>query len=108
MSEMERFLLYHEMWEQGIMPMDLDDHDATRRLAGLPPDEARVLKRRFRKLWRKLARTRPHRTLYGLGVQDPGRWKKGHRKVLVFYYCWERMTEKKAELGCKTGGTSIQ
>ena len=103
-NEIERFLLQQVMWEQGIIPMDLDDHDAGRRLDLLPPEEARRLKRRFRKLWRTLARTKAYHSLYGLGDKEPSRRTKNHRKVLVFYHCWQVMMEKKRQFECKTGG----
>lgn len=45
--------LYHTM---GIVPIYDKSKDVNRQLAELPPDEARKMKRKFRKIWRRLAR----------------------------------------------------
>jgi hypothetical protein len=73
----------------GIAPVVNTVHDFNRILATLPPDEARKMKRKFRKLWRKFAK-KPSRHVsptyvkqMGLGAKQPTRKQKSARKVEV-------------------------
>jgi hypothetical protein len=64
--------------------------DVGRALASLPPDEARRLRRKFRKVWRqeikRTARVLGERRLEvaGLGSREPTRKQKLERKWAVF------------------------
>jgi hypothetical protein len=77
---------FHEL---GIAPLDTIIKDYNRVLADLPPDEARKMRRKFRKLWRKFAKTPPKNTSatyisqMGLGEKRPTRKHKKMRKVEV-------------------------
>jgi hypothetical protein len=46
------FLMKAAAHERGIVPLERNHHDFNRILASLPPDDARAMKRKFRKLWR--------------------------------------------------------
>jgi len=82
-----RFLIFHKMTEMGIIPIIQPYHDYGKILDSLPPEEARVLRRKFRKEWRKFARGKNviHKRTLGLGVTNPSRGKKNNRKYYLFY-----------------------
>lgn len=52
----ERMMTYTAAFQEGIVPMEVTRMDVRRALKDLPPEDARKMKRKFRKLWRKLAR----------------------------------------------------
>lgn len=87
MNTLLQFFETSEAFRRGIAPIDDPHHDFNRILAGLTPEEARRAKRKFRKLWRRLARkvrvdgTIPNR----LGQRNvpPIRTQLNARKVLV-------------------------
>lgn len=95
MNDAELALLQALMFQQGVLPIEQVRHDMRRMLDQLPPDEARKLKRKFRKLWRKLARSehpenlaRPlgrnlRSRIYGEGKVHPTRDNFEARKRLV-------------------------
>jgi len=56
LKEVERALVHSVMFSAGILPMEKTTLDMRRALQQLPPEEARALKRKFRKLWRKAAK----------------------------------------------------
>jgi len=83
--------VYHEA---GIVQIASTAHDVNRTLAGMSPEEARKMKRKFRKLWRKavaheLTRAKsPAAYLHsksraGLGEPAPEKRHKAYRKILV-------------------------
>lgn len=77
---------YHTL---GIVPIEWTGHDINKVLATLPPDEARKMRRKFRKLWRKFAknpskgRNVKYLAQLGLGSKDPTRRQKSTRKQEV-------------------------
>jgi hypothetical protein len=101
----DRALIQAVMFEQGILPMERTTLDMRRVLQQLPPDEARVLRRKFRKLWRramreevgtgKLASTRGKAAEQRLGVGKhvPSRVERNARKQLVFDRLWKQLIE---------------
>ena len=78
--------VYHSL---GIVPIEWAGHDINKVLASLPPDEARKMRRKFRKLWRKFAKKpakgRSHKYIeqLGLGAPEPTRRQKTSRKQEV-------------------------
>jgi len=80
-------IIYHEM---GVVSMVGQGVDINKFLAGLPTEQARALKRKFRKAWRKAmnsAKTKRQKTYYNLhaepGKQIPSKHNKSFRKTLV-------------------------
>lgn len=79
---------YHNL---GIVPISSVDlrHDFNRYLSSLPPEEARRMKRKFRKLWRAAAKnpskfiSERHILKMGLGSVEPTREEKLARKAEV-------------------------
>lgn len=74
---------YHEL---GIAPIEYTIHDYNKLLKDLPPDEARSLKRKFRKVWRSLVKQSDPRLVetfsrqLGLGATSPTKQQKNSRK----------------------------
>ena len=95
----ERAVMSASMFEEGLLPIDNISHDMRRALDQLPKDEARKLKRRFRKVWRKLAKAEAQkissnsrttaskdtllRARFGVGKSNPSRLDRENRKRLV-------------------------
>lgn len=82
LNEAERLLLHEVMFEMGIIPMETPSMDVSRVLKQLPEAEARKLKRKFRKLWRK------HRNDSGIQSKRgtaPTRWEKRGRKSVIWH-----------------------
>lgn len=88
-------IMYHEM---GIVPIGMDiggapvEHDINRVLTQLPREEARKLKRKFRKVWRGLVKAglrhggksaMKSATKMGFQIQEPKRIHKSARKWAV-------------------------
>ena len=79
----------------GIVPLETLNHDVNRILEGLPPDEARRMRRKFRKLWRKafqrdavaMGKTEKSKgrmkRMYGVGEESPSKNQRLARKVKV-------------------------
>lgn len=59
LTEAERMFTHVVMFKEGIVPMENPHMDIRRALAGVDPEEARKLKRKFRKLWRSLRKNDP-------------------------------------------------
>jgi hypothetical protein len=80
------------MFNVGIVPIDDFRHDIGRALVQLPADEARKLKRKFRKLWRREARKATERNVApvtcGLGKRVPTRSERLARKKLIYRALW--------------------
>ena len=70
--------------ELGIVPLNHNIHDGIKqRLDAMPPDEARKMKRKFRKLWRKIAKKQCLSESVGLGKPDASSGQRRFRKSLV-------------------------
>ena len=102
LREVDRAFIHAVMFQLGILPMEKTDLDMRRPLRQLPPEEAQVLKRKFRKLWRKAmraeigngpksksARENAAKSRYGVGKHVPSRAERNARKKLVFDLLWE-------------------
>lgn len=92
MKDNERALLQALMFQEGVLPIEVVRHDMRRYLDQMSPDDARKVRRKFRKLWRKLARSEESgnplsakiRTrIYGQGKTQPNRDNLEARKRLV-------------------------
>lgn len=96
MTDAERAFTHHVMFSEGIVPMEDPTMDVRKALETLPLDEARKMKRKFRKLWRKYLRMQeakktgalaPSRyrdkTTLGKGAKSPSRHNKLVRKQMV-------------------------
>ena len=90
MKEHERAVLMAAMFESGLLPIEAGEAglDMRRVLAQLPPEEAHKMKRKFRKVWRKLAAKaapdeRRMKFHYGAGEKQPSRNARRNRKELV-------------------------
>jgi hypothetical protein len=106
LRDVDRALIQAVMFELGILPMESTHLDMRRALQQLPPEEARTLKRKFRKVWRKTMKNvvnldvnkkpttrsadavkRVKQTL-GVGKHVPSRHERQARKQLVFDALW--------------------
>jgi len=103
-DELERFLVYEISLSLGILPLENNDTVVKEHLERLDPDEARRHKRKFRKQWRKLVKSRigpgkshSHRW-YGLGNTEPEARTKLHRKQAIYYEVLRRAAKKITEL----------
>jgi hypothetical protein len=105
LRDVDRILIHQVHFQAGILPMEKTDLDMRRALQQLPPDEARQLKRKFRKLWRRAMQetlvaggqpaTRSQsnqedaaKRRLGVGKQVPSRAERNARKQLVFNQLW--------------------
>ena len=84
----------------GIAPIDVVHHDANRALASLSPEDQRIAKRKFRKLWRSLARgmlatsgPKSVQRQLGLGAEFPTKSQKNNRKARVSLEIARRVRE---------------
>ena len=102
LRDVERTFVQVVHFEAGIVPMEKTGFDMRRALNQLEPDEARKLKRRFRKLWRKLAARqvaqgstsdKMMKGKLGTGKQVPSRLERNARKQLVFDEIWAGVIE---------------
>lgn len=102
LKDHERAVLSAVMFEAGVVPIDNTNHDMRRGLKELPPDDARALKRKFRKVWRKLAKEEARKmgkpaaqaqswltNRYGAGKSNPSRSDKEARKRIVQKHFYE-------------------
>lgn len=105
LRDVDRAIIQSVMFECGILPMEKVTLDMRRALQQLSPDEARVLKRKFRKLWRKAMREEigagklknlredQAKQKFGVGKHAPSRAERTERKKLVFNMLWNRLIE---------------
>lgn len=105
LRDVDRAFIVTVMFQCGIIPMEKTDFDMRRALSQLPPEEARILKRKFRKLWRKAMReeigngktretqVQSLKAQYGVGKHVPSRMERNARKKLVFNKMWENHIE---------------
>jgi hypothetical protein len=94
--EHERALLHTLMFKAGLIPIDASHHDMRRALNQLPHDEARAVKRKFRKAWRKLVKSLTSKVtskrkkileeVYGVGKKNPSRSARQARKQAVLQH----------------------
>lgn len=78
----------------GIVPLNYRIHDGVQeKLNLLSPDEARRMKRKFRKLWRKIAKQKQLSTSVDLGESQPAKSKKRRRKNIVLHSIEEKFVQ---------------
>jgi len=97
--------------EKGVVPMSGQPKtmsapwhfDMNKILAALSPEEARVMRRKFRKMWRKAAASlekrngrTARRTLRDIGFHEgaPKKAQKNSRKTLVFGKAWRKINNE--------------
>jgi hypothetical protein len=104
LRDVDRAFIHAVMFESGIIPMEKTTLDMRRALQQLDPEEARTLKRKFRKLWRKAMKQEigdpkskradvketAAKQKYGVGKHVPSRTERNARKQLVFDQMWEQ------------------
>jgi bisphosphoglycerate-dependent phosphoglycerate mutase len=83
------------MFNAGIVPMEDPKMDVRKALENVSEEEARVLKRKFRKLWRKLEKAEKKPAQLGpdgkpLASKQPSRAEKLRRKQQVSRMFWEQ------------------
>lgn len=103
LRDVDKALVHHVMFSEGIVPIEQVEHDIRRTLKNVTPEEARKLKRKFRKLWRKIAKSQLNAEKnssrfaalkasadrhLGKGKRVPSRWERTERKRLVFNALW--------------------
>ena len=90
MDPMRDLLTLHTYMKLGIAPIGNINHDYGRLMEKLPPEEARKMKRKFRKLWRRAADKHklnaPYVAQIGIGNPLPTRSMKKFRKGAVAHY----------------------
>lgn len=105
LREVDRAFIHTIMFELGILPMEKTTLDMQRALKQLTPEEARQLKRKFRKLWRKAmkkevgspkgkradAKEQAAKSRLGVGKAVPSRTERNARKQLVFDQVWKEI-----------------
>ena len=95
-NETDRVLMTTVWLSLGVAPLDNVNFDINKMLACLPPDEARRMRRKFRKLWRKYAKRdisaaktgvskRNVQAYMGIGEEKPTRAQRNNRKRTVFW-----------------------
>ena len=97
MRPVDKAFIHGVMFQLGIVPIEEPGLDMRMPLKELTPEDARVLKRKFRKLWRKymkeLAKSENHpgraKVRYGMGKPVPSRKERLERKTLVYNRVWE-------------------
>ena len=86
-DEIDKMLASIAFHNMGIVPLVDLSHDVKKSLETLPPDEARKMKRKFRKQWRKQAAGDFWAvSRMGLGQKFPSARKKKNRKIEVLVY----------------------
>ena len=121
LRDVDRAIITAVMFEQGIVPMEQTTLDMRRVLEQLPPEEARKMRRKFRKLWRRAmeaeagppgkdkptvreTRAKAH---YGAGKVIPSRSERNARKQLVFSSLWRDCIEPLIRSFENAGGPPI-
>jgi hypothetical protein len=109
------------MFELGILPMEKTTLDMRRALQQLSPEEARQLKRKFRKMWRKAMRKevgnpkgkradvkeQAAKSRLGVGKPVPSRAERNARKQLVFDQVWAEIIGPLVENFENAGGPAM-
>jgi hypothetical protein len=96
MRPVEKAFIYSVMFELGILPIEDPGFDARRTLAQMSKDETQIVKRKFRKLWRKYAKqlktgdrtSRMKAANLGMGQRVPTKAEHLARKKLVYERIW--------------------
>lgn len=102
LKDHERAVLSAVMFDEGMVPIDNPTHDIGRALATLPNDDARTMKRKFRKAWRKLAKAEARQmnakkpeiwmgNRFGAGKTNPSRQDRAARKQIVQHHFYEKL-----------------
>ena len=105
LRDVDRAFIHSVMFQMGILPIEKTTLDMQRALKQLSPEEARQLKRKFRKVWRKAmkkevgnpqgkrAETKEQAAKQRLGVGKPvpSRTERNARKQLVFDLVWKEI-----------------
>lgn len=88
-----RAFIHHVMFSKGIVPLETTDVDVRRALKGISEEDARALKRKFRKIWRKQVKNADKNDYIakkcGLASKEPTKMEKHARKQLVFNELWK-------------------
>jgi hypothetical protein len=95
----DKVFIYNVMFQFGILPMEDPTLDMRIPLRKLSADEARVIKRKFRKLWRKYMREQQAKSKsqiiaknlpaqFGVGKLTPSRSERLERKRVVCTKIW--------------------
>jgi hypothetical protein len=101
----DKVFIHSVMFEMGILPIEDPTLDMRVPLRQMSPEEARIIKRKFRKLWRKYMRAQvgnPNGTQgrtkekavqqkLGVGKHVPSRAERLERKRLVYKKVWEEV-----------------
>ncbi len=88
-TPLEKVLLQTSMFDIGIIPLEISHVDVTRMLKQLSPNDALAMKRKFRKVWRKLAKdSKQHAKDMGLGAAVPTKAQRTARKQAVILKMW--------------------
>jgi len=100
-TSVEEIFLEIMMIAEGIAPLSSKTirNDVNRALIDVSPDEARKMRRKFRKLWRKIS---PHMIHKGLCSNKPGKRELMCRKMNVFSH-FLREAKKKTKDFLKKG-----
>lgn len=99
----DKAFIHSIMFEMGVLPIEDPTLDMRVPLRQMTPEEARVIKRKFRKLWRKCmkqeigspkgktaeARALAAQRKLGVGKHVPSRAERLERKRLVFKRVWD-------------------
>lgn len=99
----DKAFIHSVMFELGILPIEDPTLDMRVPLRQLSPEEARVIKRKFRKMWRKCmkaevghpkgkqaeAKATAAQAKLGVGKHVPSRHERLERKRLVYTRIWE-------------------
>lgn len=106
LRDVDRAFIHAVHFEQGIVPIEDPVLDIRRALKDLPPEEQRVLKRKFRKLWRKFmrdqvssagkrgeAQKKALEQKLGVGKHVPSRAERLERKRLVYDVFWKEVIQ---------------
>lgn len=116
LKDHERAVLTALMFERGLIPIDNTSHDMSRALDQLTPEDARKLKRKFRKVWRRLARQEAlkmgrkepetwMKQRYGAGKTNPSRVDREARKRAVQEHFYRDLTRPLLDKFEKSGKT---
>jgi len=99
----EKILMQNVYLTAGVVPIDSVYADVNKALQGLSPAEQRKMKRKFRKMWRKLARARRAgqptyaRRSLGLGSREPTKVMKKNRKHEVKMHIYTKVVRSMLE-----------
>lgn len=93
LREIKREIICHDL---DIVPIGHLPGTAAEALAHMPPEDARRMKRKFRKLWRAAAKKlkNGYKRKMGLGVREPTPKHKSERTILVSGMVFQKMYEK--------------